>query len=52
MLAVLEMLEKNDKKIFINGKKEGKKEGMKKGMIYNIPINVDTIEKGYPILCA
>ena len=43
-----------------NGKEEGEKLGRKKGRVetmrevakYNIPINVDTIEKGYPILCA
>ena len=47
MLAVLEMLERNDKKIFIRGKIEGKKEGkieVIKAMINeNIPI--DVIEK-------
>ena len=35
-----------------NGKEEGRAEGKKIGRAYNIPINVDTIEKGYPILCA
>ena len=39
-----------------NGKEEGEKLGREKTMKevakYNIPINVDTIEKGYPILCA
>ena len=39
-----------------NGKEEGEKLGRKKGRVetmkYNIPIDVDTIEKGYPILCA
>ena len=34
------------------GRKEGKKEGLIEGKKYNIPISVDTIEKGYPILCA
>ena len=34
------------------GIEEGKKEGIKEGEGYNIPISVDTIEKGYPILCA
>ena len=34
------------------GRKEGKKQGLKEGRIYNIPINVDTIKEGYPILCA
>ena len=38
------------------GKKEGREEGKKEGKIerstYNIPINVDTIKEGYPILCA
>ena len=47
VLAVLEMLERNDKKIFIRGKIEGKKEGkieVIKAMINeNIPI--DVIEK-------
>ena len=41
----------------INGAREegiekGRKEGRKEGKEYNIPISVDTIEKGYPILCA
>ena len=34
------------------GIKEGEKEGARKEKSYNIPISVDTIEKGYPILCA
>lgn len=38
------------------GLKEGHKLGLEKGeklgLEYNIPIDVDTIEKGYPILCA
>ena len=29
-----------------------KREGIEVGDYYNIPIDVDTIEKGYPILCA
>ena len=33
-------------------KKEGLEKGKKIGMQYNIPINVDTIKEGYPILCA
>ena len=35
-----------------DGYMKGIKEGKKEGIIYNIPIDVDTIEKGYPILCA
>ena len=35
---------------------EGKKAGILTGKIqdarYNVPINVDTIKEGYPILCA
>ena len=34
------------------GRREGMQEGRKEGRKYNIPIDVDTIEKGYPILCA
>ena len=37
---------------YMKGIKEGIMEGKKTGLIYNIPIDVDTIEKGYPILCA
>ena len=43
MLAVLDMIEKDDKRIFIRGKKEGKKEMIKAMLNENIPINV--IEK-------
>ena len=34
------------------GREEGRKEGREEGKAYNIPINVDTIKEGYPILCA
>ena len=34
------------------GMKSGIKVGIKNGKEYNIPINVDTLEEGYPILCA
>lgn len=47
MLAVLEMLERNDKKMFNEGKREGKREGKKeiiKAMI-NENIPMDVIEK-------
>ena len=37
---------------YCEGKREGYKEGREEGRKYNIPISVDTIEKGYPILCA
>ena len=59
-LAVEKMLDreyaKRDRKSRQEGKKEGIKEGKEKGRkeeaLYNIPINVDTIKEGYPILCA
>lgn len=55
-LAVEKMLDreyaKRDRKSRQEGKKEGIKEGKEKGRKYNIPINVDTIKEGYPILCA
>ena len=35
-----------------DGYMKGIKEGIMEGKKYNIPIDVDTIEKGYPILCA
>ena len=41
-----------NKKYSEEGIEIGKKEGKKEGKIYNIPINVDTIKEGYPILCA
>ena len=31
---------------------EGKRIGIIKVAKYNVPINVDTIKEGYPILCA
>ena len=34
------------------GLEEGKTKGLAEGEAYNIPINVDTIKEGYPILCA
>ena len=34
------------------GIKEGKRAGIKEGQKYNVPINVDTIKEGYPILCT
>ena len=34
------------------GLAEGLAEGRAEGRAYNIPINVDTIKEGYPILCA
>lgn len=34
------------------GIKQGIEQGIKKGLEYNIPINIDTIKEGYPILCA
>ena len=34
------------------GEKRGREIGAKEGEKYNIPINVDTIKEGYPILCA
>ena len=34
------------------GKVEGIKQGKAEMINYNIPINVDTIKEGYPILCA
>ena len=34
------------------GRQEGMKKGVEKGRFYNVPINVDTIKEGYPILCA
>ena len=36
----------------LEGRAEGRAEGRKEGLKYNIPIDVDTIEKGCPILCA
>ena len=33
-------------------REEGIEIGKKEGKKYNIPINVDTIKEGYPILCA
>ena len=34
------------------GLKDGISKGIKQGFEYNIPIYVDTIKEGYPILCA
>ena len=34
------------------GLEDGKRQGIEAGVEYNIPYNVDTIKKGYPILCA
>lgn len=34
------------------GHEEGRAEGEKIGHTYNVPINVDTIKEGYPILCT
>ena len=68
MLAVKEVLERDLKKrmtdSFLKGEKygkengilegrlEGRLEGKLEGRLYNVPINVDTIKEGYPILCA
>ena len=49
---ILEEGEKIAKKGAIEGREKGIKEGIKEGRKYNIPISVDTMEKGYPILCA
>ena len=47
------MDEKAERRFAIKkGLEEGLKKGLEEGLEYNIPINVDTIEKGYPILCA
>ena len=35
-----------------SGIEEGKALGRAEGRAYNVPIDVDTIEKGYPKLCA
>ena len=40
------------KKGLEEGLKKGLEEGLRIQYTYNIPIDVDTIEKGYPILCA
>ncbi len=37
---------------FKEGRKKGIIEGINENKIYNIPINVDTIKEGYPILCT
>ena len=37
---------------FAEGEKKGRIKGKEEGKNYNIPINVDTIKEGYPILCA
>ena len=34
------------------GFEKGIEQGVEQGIEYNIPYNVDTIKKGYPILCA
>ena len=34
------------------GLDKGREEGIVKGIEYNVPINVDTIKEGYPILCT
>ena len=60
MMAVFETIEEDNKRIYRKGKKDGILQGMNRGMAqgisqgisYNIPYNVDTIKKGYPILCA
>ena len=52
MLQVTRMLNNELRLKHKEGRKEGIEEGEKKGMLYNIPINVDTIKEGYPILCA
>ena len=47
------MDEKAERRFAIKkGLEEGLKKGLEEGLEYNIPIDVDTIEKGYPILCA
>ena len=51
--AIKKGLEEGLKKGLEEGLEKGIKEGREKGIKkYNIPIDVDTIEKGYPILCA
>lgn len=56
MLQVTRMLNNELRLKHKEGRKEGIEEGEKKGILkvarYNIPINVDTIKEGYPILCA
>lgn len=52
MLAVLDMIERENQRYIDIGREKGIKEGRKEGKKYNIPINVDTIKEGYPILCA
>ena len=34
------------------GREEGIVKGIELGKLYNVPINVDTIKEGYPILCT
>ena len=52
MSAVIEMIRRERAMDFNEGIKEGKIEVAKELLKYNIPYNVDTIKKGYPILCA
>ena len=49
-LRLKNILDKQD--IYATGVDIGIEKGIKREKEYNIPINVDTIKEGYPILCA
>ena len=60
MLAAEQMVIDENKRIRAQGRAEGRAEGRAQGRAegraqgraYNVPINVDTIKEGYPILCT
>lgn len=52
MLHAQEVIRRNFENAKKKAIKEGLEEGRKEGIMYNVPIYVDTIKEGYPILCA
>ena len=53
---VVTLISEGEKRGISKGRAQGRVQGRAKGItqvaIYNIPIYVDTIKEGYPILCA
>ena len=51
-VSIAEATERGKAEGLEEGFEKGETKGSEKSKLYNIPIDVDTIEKGYPILCA
>ena len=49
---VVTLISEGEKRGISKGRAQGRAKGITPVAIYNIPIYVDTIKEGYPILCA